>query len=198
MGHATFTYEFYENEGSKTGLSNAANAVHSVDAYILRCMHRRCNYNLESTTIAQVLIEAELEARSHYQDTPEVEDENSKLGYYIKQFNRSGMADIVILPYINAKNVAKLSNIHLQKLQKIAESMLKHHPFELVTIHDAFLSHCNNVNYVRQAYINILADIAESNLLDDLLSQLHGKAGHFNKLSNNLGSLIRNSNYALS
>ena len=43
LNHATFTYEFYENLGSKNGLSNAANLIHSVDAYILRNMHRRCN-----------------------------------------------------------------------------------------------------------------------------------------------------------
>lgn len=29
LDHATFTYYYYENEGSKTGLSNAANVVHS-------------------------------------------------------------------------------------------------------------------------------------------------------------------------
>lgn len=29
LDHATFTYEYYENQGSKKGLSNAANVVHS-------------------------------------------------------------------------------------------------------------------------------------------------------------------------
>lgn len=54
------------------------------------------------------------------------------------------------------------------------------------------------MNHLRQHYINIFAELAESNLLDDLLSQIHGKPGHFKKLSNNLGELIRGSNYALS
>jgi hypothetical protein len=53
------------------------------------------------------------------------------------------------------------------------------------------------MNWVRWQYKEILADIADSNLLDDLLSQIHGVQGTFNKLSNNLGDVIRNSNYGL-
>jgi hypothetical protein len=56
LDHATFTYEFYENQGTKSGLSNAANLTHSVDAYVLRSMHRRCNYDRE-------LVEADLQQR---------------------------------------------------------------------------------------------------------------------------------------
>ena len=29
LDHASFTYEYYENQGTKKGLSNAANVVHS-------------------------------------------------------------------------------------------------------------------------------------------------------------------------
>ena len=63
---------------------------------------------------------------------------------------------------------------------------------------DEFKCHPNNMNYLRQQYINVMADLAESNVLDDLLSQIHGVQGHFQKLSTNLGQLIRGSNYALS
>lgn len=63
---------------------------------------------------------------------------------------------------------------------------------------DEFKCGPNHMNHLRQQYINVMAELAESNLLDAILSQLHGVAGHFTKLSNNLGSLIRGSNYALS
>lgn len=50
---------------------------------------------------------------------------------------------------------------------------------------------------MRYWYKEILAELADSNVLDDLLSQVYGMPGHFNKLSSNLGDLIRDSNYAL-
>lgn len=198
MGHATFTYEYYENEGTKSGLSNVANCVHSVDAYVLRCIHRRCNYDHDVVSVASLLLESEMLRRTlGGQAEVEYIDMSGKLNYYINQYERSSIVDIVILPYLDTLNVTALSYKHLQKLAEIVNGMLEYKPFEVVTIHDEFKCHPNNMNHLRQQYINILADLADSTLLDDLLSQLHGSTGHFNKLSSNLGALIRNSNYAL-
>lgn len=199
LDHATFTYEFYQNEGQKSGLSNVANVVHSVDAYVLRCIHRRCNYNYEVASVASLLLESEMLRRLlGGQQEADYIDMSGKLDYYIAQYDRSGMADVVILPYLDTLNITALSYIHLQKLAEVVTGMLEYKPFEVVTIHDEFKCHANNMNHLRQQYINILADLAESNVLDDLLSQLYGKPGNFKKLSTNLGALIRNSNYALS
>ena len=109
------------------------------------------------------------------------------------------MADVVILPYIQTEEAAKCLEIpHLKALKVIIEAMLVHKPFPLITIHDSFASHANNCNHVRQHYINIFAELADSDLLSDILSQIHGKTGKFTKQSNNLSSAIRGSNYALS
>jgi hypothetical protein len=86
----------------------------------------------------------------------------------------------------------------LAALAKILEGMLAYEPFPLVTVHDEFKAHANNLNHVRSQYREILAEIAESNVLDDILSQIHGCPGTFNKLSFNLPDQIRQSNYALS
>jgi DNA-dependent RNA polymerase len=196
LDHASFTYEYYENIGSKSGLSNAANVVHSVDSYVLRTMHRRCNYNREIAEYAQQLIEIEM-IRRHLDGQPNVVVPQGKAGYYVEHYNRSGIADVVILPYLDATNIEQLSQAHLEKLAEIVNGMLQYKPFELVTIHDDFKAHPNNVNWVRWQYKEILADISESKLIDDLLSQIYGIPGTFQRLSNNLGSLIRQSNYAL-
>lgn len=199
LDHATMGYEFYENVGQKSGLSNVANVVHSVDAYVLRCIHRRCNYDHDAVSVASLLLESEMLRRMlGGQQEAEYIDLTGKASYYIEQYERSGMADVVILPYLDTLTITALSYKHLQKLVEIVNGMLEYKPFEVITIHDSFAAHANNVNHVRQQYINVLADMAESNLLDDLLSQLYGKPGKFNKLSTNLGTLIRNSNYALS
>ena len=87
---------------------------------------------------------------------------------------------------------------HLKALAEIVNGMLEYAPFEVITIHDSFAAHANNINHLRQQYINVLADLADSNVIGDILGQLHGTTGTYQKLSNNLSSLIKQSNYALS
>lgn len=197
LDHATFTYEFYENVGQERGLSNVANVVHSVDAYVLRSIHRRCNYDRAAIELSAGLLEMELIRRSMGK-TMSMMEVSTKLAYYVAQYDRSGMADAVILPYLDEDTMGYLSDDHLEALATMANRMLEYAPFEVVTIHDEFKCLANNVNHLRQQYINVLAELAESHLLDDILSQLHGVSGKFTKLSTNLSELIRGSNYALS
>lgn len=197
LDHATFTYEFYENQGTKRGLSNAANCVHSVDAYVLRSMHRRCNYDREVVEQAAGVIQIELMKRSMGQSQQSYEATTPKVAYYTAQYYRSGIADVVILPYLDIDTVACLDSGHLRKLMTIVQGMLQYRPFPLVTVHDAFAAHAGNVNWVRYQYKEILAEIADSDLINDLLSQLYGMPGSFNKLSNDLGDKIRESAYGL-
>lgn len=196
LDHASFTYEYYENQGSKKGLSNVANVTHSVDAWVLRSMHRRCNYNQEMAYDAHQYILDELSARLDGRPAMQCPAEN-RLAYYIEQFRRSSVADIVILPHLTYANVCYLSTEHLNKLAGILEGMLQYKPFELVTVHDEFKAHPNNLNWVRWQYRQILAEIADSNLLDDILSQLYGYPDTYDKLSFNLPEQIKQSAYAL-
>jgi hypothetical protein len=160
-------------------------------------MHRRCNYDRDVVNTAQYYINMELNYRDNTGIYTE-SDADGKLAYYIEQWKRSTMADAVILPYISSTNAQCIPQELLQALETIIASMLAHKPFELVTIHDAFASHPNNCNAVRQHYINIFAELAESDLLSDLLNQLHNTSGgKYAKLSNNLGDLIRKGAYAL-
>ena len=195
LAHSTFTYEFYVNEGSKTGLSNVANVVHSVDSYVLRTMERCCNYDMDEVTNALHVLGEEMLQRANGNRSQVTQQ---SLDYYLEQYNRSSLADIVILPHLTDANVGALEDAHIAKLLDIITQMLRHNPFKLVTIHDAFFTHPNYCNFVRSHYREILADIADSNLLDDLLSQVYGVKGSFPKLSNNLGDTIRKSNYGLS
>lgn len=195
LGGSSFTYEYQENKGSEFGLSLIANTTHSVDAYVLRCMYRRCNYNKEMVLNARDIIQIELIGRqlnqSKEQGVPQ-----GKVKYYLDQYNRSGIADIVILPYLNLENVVWCSLDHLHKLMEIINGMLQYEPFELVCVHDEFTAHANNINWVRWQYKEILADIADSELIDDILTQIHGVPTQFNQLGR-IGHLIRDSNYAL-
>lgn len=198
LSHASFTYQFKDYKGTEYGISLPANVTHSVDAYILRCMHRRCNYDYKLTKQALTIIVSVLHARNHFDDGCYEALVDNKMQYYAKLFEQTNIADIVIIPYLTHEKAYQLSTPHLEKLLNIIESMLQHDPFEIVTIHDEFKCHPNNMNHLRQHYINIFAELAESKVLESIMNQITGCNGTYKKLSNNLGQLIRQSNYALS
>ena len=200
LDHSTFTYAFMVNEGEKKGLSNVANIVHSIDAYVLRSIHRRCNYDPLMVTAAlnNLRSEQQLRTQNQSEESNNAWFQGSKINYYKGLYGRSGMADVVILPYLMTTDACEhLSDDHIEDLIQIAEVMLTHKPFEVVTIHDEFKCHPNNMNQLRYWYKEILAELAESEVLSDILSQIHGVTGKYEKKSTNLAAQIRNSNYAL-
>ena len=196
LDHATFTYEYYINEGEEKGVKNAPNVVHSIDAWILRNMIRRCNYDQDMVERASVVLEAELLRRA-LGDTSVVGSLNQQAYYYLSLYGWFGIADPVILPHLDAAAASHMTEEHLRGLARIVNSMLEHPPFPLLTIHDCFAAHPNNLNQVRKHYRNILAELADSSLIDRILSQLYGTPVTVPKLSTRLGTLIRQSAYGL-
>lgn len=202
LDHATFTYEFYINEGEKRGKSNVANVTHSVDGFVLREMHRRCNHDVNVTRRAVVAMEEEVGERLvKFADTTinvDLETYNQML-YYIDNYKRSGMPSTVIIPLINRQTVKLLDDKHLAKLCAIGHDMLRQGSFPIITVHDEFKSHPNDVNAMRWHYKEILADVADSDMLNDILSQIYGCKATFTKYSQgtSLGDKIRQSSYGL-
>ena len=203
LAHSRFTYVYYENAGEEKGVKNVANTTHSVDAYILRSVLRRCNYDKDVVQSAASMIQVELLERSmvSWGAGPTLTPKNysSEIKHYLKRYESNKMPDIYILPYLTPITVRLIDTNHLKKLSSIINDMLKHEPFEVVTIHDDYKCHPNNMNELRYHYREILAELADSTLLADLLSQLHGiTGGKVTKLSTDLSKYIRKSNYSLS
>jgi hypothetical protein len=204
LDHTTFTYQYKENMGLPIGhvksKSNAANVVHSIDAYVLRSVHRRCNYDEPVVSMAASIISDELMIReAGWKLDPAVGAalQDKPLQRYISLWQATGMADAVILPHLSRSNSSFLPRKLLIQLQALCESMLAHKPFEVITIHDEFKAHPNHMNQLRSHYREILAELADSSLLDHILSQIHKRPVSFPKLSSNLSRDIRQSNYAL-
>lgn len=173
------------------------NIVHSCDAYVLRSLVRRCSYDLDVARMAYDEIEVELLRRACGEQMGDW-DYTDKVAYYMEQHQRSGIVDPVILDWLTAADFMVLPYGYLRRLQALMKTMLEHPPFDIITIHDDFKCHARHMNQLRKHYRNILADIADSDLVSDLLSQLYGQPGNFIKKSNNLGAKIRaNSNYHL-
>lgn len=199
LDHASFSYTYYTNEGKIRGKdegtkSNAANVVHSIDAYVLRSIHRRCNYDHETVELAHDMIKLALAIGDH---KPEAADE--AVSYYKALYERSKMPDVVILPHLNYTNVQALSREHLEALKGITGEMLAHKPFPVVTIHDEFKCHPNNMNHLRKHYMSIFAQLSEADLLSGIFQDIYGNPNvTFDKKSEGqLGDLIRQSNYSL-
>lgn len=114
--HATFTHRAYINTPKETGLSLAANIVHSIDGYVVREMFRKA----------------------------------------------------------------------------------EEQGFELLAIHDSFWASPNYMQNVRENYVQILADIADSDLLQGILRQVTNSQVEYIKLSDNLAPFILKAEYALS
>lgn len=199
LDHAEFTYTFYENEGQKRGLSNVANVVHSIDAYVLRSVHRRCNYDAALVEQAHGTLKAEAYTRKLGVIAHQNIDGGASeaLQYYMGLYERTGMADVVILPHLLKGQVSYLSDEHIEDLSRITGKMLEHVSFHVVTIHDEFKCHPNHMNQLRYWYKEILAELADSVILADIMGQIYGMGGSYNKLSLNLGAQIRESQYAL-
>ncbi len=197
LDHATFTYYYYENEGTKSGLSNAANVIHSIDAYILRSMHRRCNYKPNELINALSILNAEINYRNTYATSYHGRTPSPKLAYYLEQYERSKMTDITMIPYLTYEDAKAIPTSLLIKLREICMSMNEHAPFEIITIHDEYKCSPKYMEQLRKHYIEIFAELADSEILSDILSQIHGVKGTYTKKSNNLSSLILKSNYAL-
>lgn len=193
----TFTYVYYENKGSRRDVKNAANVIHSVDAWILRSLIRHCSYDERVVKRAQKAIYDELTFRGLGGSLGEMAIASEKFNYYLEQYARSQIPDVVILPYLTEASVAVMEIRHLKGLSHMIGSMLKHKPFEVVTVHDDFKAHPNNLNALRLHYRDILIQLADSNLAEDILSQLHGVQGYYSKQGPDIGRAIHAANYAI-
>lgn len=171
------------------------NIIHSIDAYVLRCMERRCNYDYSRVNGALHLVKEELARRENGEVIPSVP---SAIDTYVDLYNRTNVVDAVIFPWINSHSVGRLETDHLEALVTLAESMLVHKPFELVTVHDEFKCHPNYCNDMRQHYIDIFAELADSNVLDDIVHQITGSHVSYTNAHIGLSDMIRTSEYALS
>ena len=199
LNHHTFTYQYRVNQGQEKGLSNVANVVHSIDAYVLRSLVRRCDYDPEQVEQVQQVITTELLYRSMYQATqkngPLVD--NPELLTYVRRFNCTHMADVVILPLLDEYTVTGLDSNHLRALNQVLCQMLDRAPCHVITVHDSFAGHPNHVDTIRYWYRELMAELAESTILDDIFHQLVGQTGTYVKKSKGLATKIRQSNYAL-
>lgn len=183
LDHHKFTHLFKTNEGSEKGVSLAANVIHGIDGYVVREVSRRCNYDEDE--LIQFLSSAELYIAMEGIDMD---------GDY-------SLDKPVSLRYVDTP-VYELEVGYLVRMVKLITKVLEYKSFEIICIHDAYKAHANNCNVLRYWYKELLAELAESDILSDMFSEITGEdeeyipaKGGISKTE--MAKLIRASEYAI-
>lgn len=198
---ASFTYEYYVNVGTKSDLKLVANVTHSLDAYLLRSMERRCNYNKKAVMSALCLLLDEAKGRKCDNLTEQTLGEATNLAQQlIAVWGGCEMPDARLLNELTRTDVQFMSDKHIEQMIALADQLLEREPFEIVTVHDEFKCHANNCNWMRLTYIQIMADLARARVLEDIYEQITGLTPSYEgqMVGDELAELIMGSNYALS
>lgn len=167
------------------GRSLGANITHSIDGMVVREMVRRCMYDPNQVQTLKFMNGLKNQSMNRPKD--------QKLMQLWKLYEDSGFFSARIIQYIDDRNIGHVDYGTVMKLVNSFPLV----PFEILTIHDCFRCLPNYANDLRIQYNNILADIAGSDMLSHIVSQVLGKKVYATKLGN-LAEAVRDANYALS
>lgn len=191
MGRA-FAVNERVNRPMESGLSLGANIVHSIDGMVVREMGRRCNYDWDHVhALSHLFFQG---ARDLGCSTMRKKD--LSLLRILALHDNTGFMSAVIFEYLDKDNAGHLSIKAKSDLCALIDK-LPNRSFDLICIHDCFKFHANYGNDVRSQYIEIMAELADSQILSSIASEISGKQIPVNKLSSGLSHKIYNSEYAI-
>lgn len=183
-GH-NYTIKEKVNAAMEHGISLPANIIHSIDGMMVREMGRRCNFDRNQVEKIRLMVSG---------GTRTDRKKDAALMRVLALADKHEFFSAVVLEYLDEQNYGLLTTVQCQKLQDLLATMTK--SFELLAIHDCFKFKPNNGNEVRQHYINILAEISDSNMLTYIAADITGTVRQARTQS--ISHLIRQSEYALS
>lgn len=168
------------------GISLIANVVHSIDAYVLRTLVRRCNYIPRDVNRMYAMLKTTVKSTDYESE-------------YVRIYRETNMVDMTMLN-ASETEVAGFPTAMRLKLLRMLNICKEHKPFEIITVHDDFASLPNNTTQMRRVYADIMGDLVESTLIDDILDQLYGDRDTVEKMNNPtlLAAKVRQSNYGIS
>lgn len=188
LAHTTLTYIYEENIGAERGLAVAANMTHAVDGFIVRELVRRCNYDLLQLTRVRMLIDANQDIEC--------------LGMPHKMELRTkdhGFLSLRGAEFIEEHSILEFSLNYRRELGKLIDEVLSKPSFDVICIHDEFKCHPKYMDYLREWYVTILAELADSTVGQQIIREVRGDYDYtLVKLSNDLGDKIMQSEYFLS
>lgn len=177
------------NQPSEDGLSIGANVIHSIDGMMVREMHRRCTFDRDRIIEVSKSL---LENQNQWEDRLETDDD-IMVKVLWDHYQESGFLSARILDHLRVENILLTNPERIVLLLKT----MPEKSFPLISIHDCFRCHPSYANDVRRQYNRILAEIASSDLLSFIASQILGQPVPVTKMKD-LSRDILQANYALS
>jgi hypothetical protein len=157
------------------------NAVHSIDALLVREMNRRCNYNRKELEDCLKILATDKRPRAN--------------------LNLVSKTEMVLLSHVQLINPSSIRHMDIgfvSRLESLITDVLLNQSFELICVHDEYKAHANNMNIVRYWYKELLAELADSHIMQNIIRQIcNDPTIKLSRASENLGNYIRQSNYAL-
>lgn len=175
------------NKGTKEGKSISPNIIHSIDAMVVREVHRRCDYNRD--TILNIMGCLQRGAYGTQDHNP---DDQMVIRLW-QLYKHSGFLSARILDHLNDGNFGHVDPAVIRDLVvSLPES-----PFQVISNHDCFRVLPNHGNDLRAQYNQVLSAIADSDLLSFIASQVTGQYTPVTK-AGNISAKILKADYALS
>lgn len=178
------------NQPKDTGVSNAANVVHSLDGMVVREMLRRCSYD---PTHLEKLLELLTSDKPLY-DPVRIRPQDTLVKTLWDHYRRTGFLSARILENLDEENLWLLDD--LEPIKALIAT-LPDRPFPVLAVHDCWRVHPNYGNDVRRQYNQILFELARSTLLADIATQISGEPTEVTKFGY-IGEQVLEANYALS
>ena len=175
------------NCGTKEGRSISPNIVHSIDGMIVREIHRRCSYDVSKIQELLRLLKIPVFGTPRQMDA---DDEMVDTLWF--NYKQTGFLSARILDYLNAGN---LGLVDVQKIQDLILS-LPELPFDVISVHDCFRCLPNYGNDLRRQYNEILAELAGSDILAWIATQITGHQASVTKMGLNPDD-IREADYPI-
>lgn len=167
------------------GRSLGANVTHSIDGMVVREMALRCMFEPERIN--------KIRRINGYRSKSVNRPQDHKLIELWDRFEKTGFLSSRILMFLDDRNVGHVEYPLIIELIKTFPKK----PFNILTVHDCFRCLPNYGNDLRRQYNNIMAQIAGSDLLADIIGQLLHTPIGVNKISNITDDVLQ-ANYALS
>lgn len=174
------------NMPMEEGRSNGANIHHSIDGMIVREITNRCGLEPEK--------KQELRRIATLKHGGSVNREEDKMVLTLwDHYTKSGFLSSRILNYIDPLNAGHVDySVIVEMLETLPDNT-----FPVMATHDCFRVHPNNGNNIRNQYNQIMYEIAKSNLLEFIVSQIVGYTVRVDKIDD-IAEEVLNANYALS
>ena len=181
-------------KGTAKGLSLSPNIVHSIDGMIVREMVRRCYHNTQRINEVEAACHVAIKRRARRKSTSgHGRKQDKELRLIWERYLATGFLSARVLDLVDEKNISMISAHAV--LELIHTLPVK--PFPILCIHDCFRCHPNYANDMRRQYNQILSELAKSNILGDIATQITGRRQTLKKLGDISGDIL-NANYALS